>query len=84
MSDRILYELEGCPFCAKVKHTLDDLGLDYETRSVPAAHAERTDVKALTGQTGVPVLVDEAHDIDGMYESTDIVAYLERTYGDAT
>lgn len=82
MPDRILYELDGCPFCAKVKHTLEDLGLDYESRMVPPANAERTDVKALTGQTGVPVLVDEHHDVDGMYESEDIVAYLERTYGD--
>jgi hypothetical protein len=34
-----------------------------------------------SGQTGVPVLVDEANDISGMPESDDIVAYLERTYG---
>lgn len=82
MTTRILYELEGCPYCAKVKRTLDDLGLEYESRLVPASHAERDDVEAVSGQTGVPVLVDEANDIEGMPESDDIVAYLRRTYGD--
>jgi glutathione S-transferase len=36
----------------------------------------------VSGQTGVPVLVDEEHGVEGMAESDDIVAYLERTYGD--
>jgi glutathione S-transferase len=82
MSDLILYELEGCPYCAKVISKLDELGLEYESRLVPRAHSERTEVEAVSGQTGVPVLVDEANGVEGMPESDDIVAYLERTYGD--
>ncbi|PSQ10805.1 glutaredoxin [Halobacteriales archaeon QS_5_70_15] len=82
MSDLILYELEGCPYCAKVISKLDELGLEYESRMVPRAHSERTEVEAVSGQTGVPVLVDEANGVEGMPESDDIVAYLERTYGD--
>jgi glutathione S-transferase len=81
MSEIVLYELEGCPYCAKVKNKLADLGLDYESRSVPRSHADRTEVAEISGQTGVPVIVDEAHDVDGMPESDDIVAYLEETYG---
>jgi glutaredoxin 3 len=38
----------------------------------------------VSGQTGVPVLVDTDHDVEGMPESDDIVAYLDRTYGDAS
>lgn len=76
-----LYELEGCPYCAKVTTKLDDLGLEYESHSVPRSHSERTEVEQISGQTGVPVLVDPAHDVDGMPESDDIVAYLEETYG---
>jgi len=75
-----LYELEGCPYCAKVKRKLDELGLDYESHMVPRSHAKRTEVKEVSGQTGVPVLIDKDHDIDGMPESDDIVAYLEETY----
>ncbi len=81
MSDLILYELEGCPYCAKVKNKLAELGLEYESRMVPRSHAERTEVKEVSGQTGVPVLIDEEHGVEGMPESDDIVAYLDETYG---
>lgn len=81
MSDLILYELEGCPYCAKVKNKLAELGLKYESRMVPRSHAERTEVKEVSGQTGVPVLIDEEHGVEGMPESDDIVAYLDETYG---
>ncbi|MEF8777341.1 MAG: glutathione S-transferase N-terminal domain-containing protein, partial [Natronomonas sp.] len=40
-----------------------------------------TEVKEISGQTGVPVIIDEEHDVDGMPESDDIVAFLEETYG---
>ncbi len=79
----LLYELPGCPFCQKVKRKLADLGLEYETRRVPSAHAERETVKAISGQTEVPVLVDQAHGIEGLHESDAIIAYLEETYGSA-
>ena len=78
-----LYELEGCPYCAKVIETLDELDLEYESHMVPRSHSERTEVEAVSGQTGVPVLVDEEHGVEGMSESDDIVEYLEETYGDA-
>ena len=76
-----LYELAGCPYCAKVKETLADLELEYESISVPRSHAQRTEVEDVSGQTGVPVLVDEANGIEGMAESDEIIAYLEETYG---
>jgi glutaredoxin 3 len=76
-----LYELEGCPYCAKVKQKLDELDLAYETHLVPASHSQREEVEAISGQTGVPVLVDEEHGIDAMPESDDIIEYLEETYG---
>lgn len=84
MADLQLYELPGCPYCAKVKDALAELDLEYESIEVPRSHGERTEVEAVSGQTGVPVLVDEANGIDGMSESDDIVAYLEKTYGNAS
>ena len=81
MADLTLYELPGCPFCIKVKRTLADLDLEYDTVEVPRSRRERTEVKDVSGQTGVPVLVDEANGVEGMPESDDIVEYLERTYG---
>jgi len=79
-----LYELQGCPYCAKVRRALSDLDLEYESHEVPRSKPRRTDVKEISGQTGVPVLVDNTNGIDGMPESDDIVAYLYAEYGDGT
>ena len=84
MVDLTLYELEGCPYCAKVKTKLADLDLEYDSVMVPRSHGDRTEVEEVSGQSGVPVLVDEEHGVEGMPESDDIVAYLEETYGAAT
>jgi len=81
MTNLELYELDGCPYCAKVTRKLDELGLEYESHMVPRSHDERTEVKEVSGQTGVPVLVDKEQEIEGMPESDDIVEYLEQTYG---
>jgi glutathione S-transferase len=81
MTNIELYELEGCPYCAKVTNKLEELGLEYESHMVPRAHGERTEVEELSGQTGVPVLIDHDHGVEGMPESDDIVDYLEETYG---
>mgnify|MGYP000556558008 CR=1 FL=1 len=81
MANLELYELDGCPYCAKVVDKLDELGLDYESHKVPSSHSKRTEVEAVSGQTGVPVLVDPENGVEGMAESDDIVEYLEETYG---
>jgi len=81
MANITLYELPGCPYCAKVIDKLNELGLEYDSIEVPSSHDERTEVESVSGQTGVPVIVDEDHDVDGMSESDDIVAFLEETYG---
>ena len=80
MSDITLYRLQACPFCERVVRTLDDLGLDYRSRFVEPMHSERDVVKRLTGKRTVPAIVDEETGVT-MSESANIVAYLERTYG---
>lgn len=79
----ILFELEGCPYCAKVISKLEELGLEYESTMVPADHSERDSVRAVTGgPTGVPVIQDPNTDeFEWLNESDDIVEYLESTYG---
>ncbi|MFB6085816.1 MAG: glutaredoxin family protein [Halodesulfurarchaeum sp.] len=76
-----LYSLTGCPYCAKVEGKLEELGLEYERHDVPNLRSRRETVTEVSGQTGVPVLVDPENDVSGMPESDDIVKYLERTYG---
>ena len=83
MANITLYELPGCPYCAKVIDKLDELDVEYDSIEVPRNHDERTEVEAVSGQMGVPVIIDEEHGVDGMNESDDIVEYLEETYGAA-
>lgn len=83
MAEITFYELPGCPFCAKVRTKLEELDLEYDSIEVPRAHDERDQVREVSGQTGVPVITDEAHGVSGMAESSDIVEYLEETYGEA-
>ena len=82
MTPITFYAVRGCPYCAKVRSTLDELDLEYETVEVPRSRAERTEVERISGQTGVPVIDDPDHDVHGMAESAEIVAYLRETYGD--
>ena len=84
MSQIQFYVLPGCPFCAKVEDKLQELDLDYESHEVPRSKADRDEVEAVSGQRGVPVIVDADNGVDGMHESEDIVEYLDRTYGDRT
>jgi len=73
-----LYELEGCPYCETAADALEDAGVDYETVWVDAMHSERNEVKRVSGQRGVPVLVDDDHGVT-MAESENILDYVERT-----
>ncbi|MDS0258848.1 glutaredoxin [Haloarcula sp. S1CR25-12] len=76
---RTLYQLDGCPYCEKVADRLDELGVDYETIWVEALHSERNEVKEVSGQRAVPVLVDEDHGVT-MAESDRILEFVERSY----
>ncbi|WP_435075407.1 glutaredoxin family protein [Halorubrum sp. HHNYT27] len=73
-----LYALDGCPWCEKVSDALDDAGIEYETRWVDALHSGRNQVKRVSGQRGVPVLIDEARGVT-MAESANILEYVEQT-----
>ena len=75
-----LYRLPGCPFCRKVEQKLSELDLEYIAHDVPASKSQRDEVEAVSGQRGVPVLIDDEHGVSGMAESADIITYLEETY----
>jgi len=75
-----LYRLPGCPYCAKVERKLEDLDLDYRSRTVLPFRFLRFEVKSVSGQSSVPVLIDSEQRIEGIAKSDDIVAYPENTY----
>jgi glutathione S-transferase len=76
---RTLYQLDGCPYCERVVEVLDEMDLPYESVWVEGLHSERDEVKRVSGQRAVPVLVDEEYGVT-MAESERIVEYLETTY----
>lgn len=73
-----IYALDGCPYCEAVTDELDDHGIEYDTKWVEALHSKRNEVKRVSGQRGVPVVVDEDRGVT-MSESENILEYVERT-----
>jgi glutathione S-transferase len=63
-----------------VIHKLEDLGLAWEEKNVanPEVSAELTKIGNGTRQE--PYLIDHEHNV-AMFESADIVDYLEKTFG---
>lgn len=78
----LLYRLHGCPYCERVVRRLQQLGLAFESRFVPAEHSRRNAVKRVSGGRTVPILVDSDTGVT-MAESGNIIGYLEGTYGGA-
>jgi glutathione S-transferase len=76
---RTLYQLDGCPYCERVADRLDELGVEYETEWVDALHSDRDEVKRVSGQRAVPVLVDADHGVT-MAESDRILEFLDQSY----
>ncbi len=72
-----LYQAEWCPFSHSVRAKLTELGVPYEAINVAAEGEKRTEVKELTGNTAIPVLVDGEEVIS---DSSEIIAYLEENY----
>ncbi|MHB1550475.1 MAG: glutaredoxin family protein [Vulcanimicrobiaceae bacterium] len=78
-TDIVLYQAEWCPYCARVRSKMTDLLLAYKVVNVPRDRSLRTVVEEVSGQTGIPVMVDG--DVVIADDDDKIVAYLEETYG---
>ena len=71
----ILYVKIHCPYCEKVLTRARELGVELETRNI-ADERYLDELMRVGGKRQVPFLVDEEHS-HSMYESDDIVKYLE-------
>jgi glutathione S-transferase len=74
-----LYVMEDCPYCQKVRRKMNELGLDFIYRSYLKSKGEDNWGYKIGGKTMVPLLVDQQKNV-AMYESDDIIAYLEENY----
>lgn len=77
-----LYDMEGCPYCRRVREALTALGLDAEIYPCPKRGKRfRPEAERLGGKRQVPLLIDPNTSTQ-LYESEDIVDYLFKTYAD--
>lgn len=73
-----LYQIEHCPYCVKVREKLTQLGLSYIIHNRTNPETEKKMIE-LGGSRQVPFLVDTEKNVK-MYESDDILGYLEEHY----
>ena len=73
-----LYALPTCPYCAKVRDKLNGIGLEFSELDINEEEHSKKLIE-LGGKRQVPYLIDNETNTK-MYESDDIVDYLERTY----
>ena len=76
----VLYNIEASPYCRKVREVLTELNLDTLVKNVGKQSARRPELVERGGKMMIPYLIDPNHDVE-MYQSDDIVDYLEKTYG---
>ena len=77
-----LWSFEASPFSRYVREALSELELAYVLHNLGRGSAKRAAFRAQHGRVMVPYLED-ANTGAAMFESRDIVRYLERTYGGA-
>lgn len=79
-----LYQYRGCPFCIKVRREMHRLNVDIELRDPSKDPQHRQDLQEQGGRTMVPCLrITENGNDRWMYESNDIIAYLQQQFGKA-
>lgn len=74
--DYLLYVMPGCPYCNKVLRFMEGRGIELPLKSTSEPGA-REELVSVGGKFQAPCLF-----IDGvaMYESDDIIAYLDKTF----
>lgn len=77
-----LYQFKACPFCVKVRRAMKRQSLNIETRDAKNNPQYREELLQQGGKIKVPCLriENENGDIDWMYESNDIIRYLEQQF----
>jgi len=79
-----LYQFQLCPFCVKVRRAMRRLNLNIETRDALNDPQHRAALEAGGGEIKVPCLaIKEGDCTRWMYESNDIIAWLEQEFGSA-
>jgi len=79
MSERYqLYKYDSCPFCRRVLRFLETKQIPVELRDIHRDPGAMQELARGGGRTTVPCLrIDTGTETRWMYESLDIISYLE-------
>jgi len=83
-SNLALYQFRTCPFCIITRRTMRRLGLNIELRDAQNDPQWGQELIEQGGKRQVPCLRINKDDgkVEWLYESKDIMHYLEQQYGD--
>ena len=75
-----LYEFYACPFCIKTRRAIKRLSLNIETRNAQKGNF-RKELEHNGGKVQVPCLrIDYSGEVSWLYESNDIIKYLDKHF----
>ncbi len=78
-----LYQFDACPFCVKVRRTMKRNSLNIELRNAKTEPHRQTLLDG-GGRVKVPCLrIEKEGEVTWMYESNDIIQYLEQEIAQA-
>ena len=77
MSEIILFHKWQCPYCRKVRDFMEEKGIEIPLKDITESSEIAGELISIGGKRQVPCLV-----IDGkpIYESSDIIAWLDENY----
>ncbi|MFV3404990.1 glutaredoxin family protein [Pseudomonas sp. NY15463] len=79
-----LYQFHACPFCVKTRRTLHRLNVPVALRDAKNDAQHRQALLEGGGRVKVPCLrIEEGDKVTWMYESKDIIAYLDKRFANA-
>ncbi len=76
-----LYQFFACPFCIKTRRAMHKLNLPIEKRDASNNAVHREELLQGGGRVQTPCLrIEENGDVKWLYESSDIIRYLEQRF----
>ncbi|MBI1882826.1 MAG: glutathione S-transferase N-terminal domain-containing protein [Chlamydiae bacterium] len=79
-----LYQFYACPFCIRTRRAIHRLNILIEYRDAQNNAQNRNELLTQGGSLQVPCLrVEEEGQVKWIYESADIIQYLENRFGKA-
>jgi glutaredoxin len=81
MKSFTLYQFETCPFCVKVRRAMKRMGLKIELRDIKKVPSYAEELLKKGGQLQAPCLKisNPNGSVRWLYESNDIIAFLEES-----